>query len=92
MVFECNTAIELIVKHFNEEPVAPSPRTSLAIPEALDRLVLACLAKKPDGRPTDAAALSVALAAIDVDPWTEEQATSWWRDHRLDAQDFGRRK
>jgi serine/threonine-protein kinase len=83
LVFEGNTAIEMVVKHFHEEPVAPSRRTSLVIPEALDRLVLACLAKKPEHRPTDAAALSVALAAIDIDPpWTEEQAMRWWRDNR----------
>jgi serine/threonine-protein kinase len=86
LVFDGNTAIEMIGKHLHEEPVAPSRRTSLAIPEALEKLVMACLAKKPERRPADAAALSAALAAIDVGPpWTEEQAMRWWRENRLDG-------
>jgi serine/threonine-protein kinase len=83
LVFESNTAVEMIAKHLHEEPVAPSRRTGRAIPEALDRLVLACLSKKPERRPADAAVLSLALAAIDVDArWSEEQAMRWWRENR----------
>jgi serine/threonine-protein kinase len=86
LVFDGNTAIEVIGKHIHEEPVPPSRRTSLAIPNALEGLVLACLAKKPQLRPADAGALSFALAAIPVDqPWTEEQAMRWWRENRLDG-------
>jgi len=86
LVFDGDTAIEVIAKHLHEEPVAPSTRTALRIPEALDRLVLSCLAKKPESRPTDAAALSEALAAIDVDPaWSEEQAKRWWRENRVNG-------
>jgi serine/threonine-protein kinase len=92
LVFEGNTIIEVIGKHLHEEPVAPSRRSPLAIPEALDELVLACLAKKPALRPADAASVSASLAAIDVDPpWTQEQAKRWWQDNRLDGQDFGPR-
>lgn len=65
LVFESNTAVEMIAKHLHEEPVAPSKRTDRPIPEALERLVLACLAKKPEQRPASAAALSRALGAID---------------------------
>jgi serine/threonine-protein kinase len=83
LVFESHTAVEMIAKHLHEEPLAPSRRTDLAIPEALDSLILACLAKRPEHRPADAAALSTALAAIDVDPpWSEEQAMRWWRENR----------
>jgi serine/threonine-protein kinase len=83
LVFEGNTEIEIVGKHLYEEPVAPSRRASLAIPEALDQLVLACLAKKPERRPADAASLRAALAAIDLDPpWNEERAMRWWRENR----------
>jgi serine/threonine-protein kinase len=86
LVFDGNTAIDVIGKHLYEEPVRPSKRTSLPIPEAFDDLVLACLAKTPEQRPRDAAALSAALAAIDVDaPWTEGQAKSWWQANRAPA-------
>lgn len=36
----------MIAKHLHEQPVAPSRRTELAVPAALDRLVLACLVKE----------------------------------------------
>lgn len=49
------------------------------MPPALDALVLACLAKNPDDRPQSAAALSRSLAAIEHEPWDEEQAREWWQ-------------
>jgi eukaryotic-like serine/threonine-protein kinase len=82
LVFEGRTAVEMIAKHLHDEPVAPSRRTELPVPDALDRLVLACLAKKPKDRPRSAAALAQALAAIDVEPWGEEKAMRWWHVNR----------
>ena len=79
LVFEARTAAEMVAKHLLEEPVPPSRRTELAVPVELDRLVLACLAKKPADRPPSAAALSRSLAAIESEPWGEEQAQRWWQ-------------
>jgi tRNA A-37 threonylcarbamoyl transferase component Bud32 len=79
LVFEGRTAAEVIAKHMLEEPQPPSRRTELAVPAELDRIVLACLAKKPEDRPASAAALSRSLAAIRVEPWGEEQALRWWQ-------------
>ncbi len=39
---------------------------------------MACLAKKPEGRPRDAGELGRALAAIDEPRWTEANAAAWW--------------
>jgi eukaryotic-like serine/threonine-protein kinase len=77
LVFESGSGLQMIAKHLREPPIPPSRRTELPIPEELDRLVLACLAKKPDERP-DSAALHASLAAVDVAPWTQEQARQWW--------------
>jgi serine/threonine-protein kinase len=85
LVFDGNTTIEIITKHVVEAPVPPSKRTDRVVPEALERLVLDCLAKKPFDRPADAATLSRALAAIDVEPWTEELAKRWWEENRKPA-------
>jgi hypothetical protein len=48
------------------------------MPEELERLILACLAKHPSDRPTTAQAFDRQLAAIDVAPWCVEEAQAWW--------------
>ncbi len=78
LVFEAESALQLIAKHLRVAPVAPSERTELDVPEALDELVLACLAKSPDDRPPSAAALAQALDAVEIAPWGEAQAAEWW--------------
>jgi serine/threonine-protein kinase len=78
LVFEVRSALEAIARHLNDTPVAPSQRSNQPIPPALDRLVLALLAKRPDDRPASAAELDRALAAIEIEPWNEEQAAAWW--------------
>ena len=83
LVFESDSAMRLMVKHVEEKPVAPSQRTHLPIPRSLDHAVLSCLAKDPAVRTPSAAAFSAALAGAeaDVEPWGEEEAAAWWRQH-----------
>lgn len=83
LVFEAPTTMGLIVHHANTPPSAPSTRTELPIPEALDRLVLACLDKDRDRRPQSARELAARLAeAVDPSAWTGEHARDWWSRHR----------
>ena len=42
----------------------------------------ACLAKRPEDRPQTAAELDRVLAEIEIEPWSEEEATRWWRTHQ----------
>jgi hypothetical protein len=56
--------------------------TELEVPEALEKLVLACLAKNPDERPTDAGDLRERLRALGLDSWTRERARQWWETHQ----------
>jgi serine/threonine-protein kinase len=79
LVFEAETPIQVILKHIEQAPVAPSRRTDLTIPPALEQLVLDCLAKRPGDRPPNAAQLAHALAAIKTEPWGEAEAANWWR-------------
>jgi hypothetical protein len=54
----------MITQHLQAVPVPPLERTELPIPETLERLALACLAKKPEGRPQNARQLAQSLDTI----------------------------
>jgi eukaryotic-like serine/threonine-protein kinase len=82
LVFEGASSFQVIAKHMQEPPVAPSQRTELEIDPALDRVVLSCLAKKPADRPQTAAELDRELAVIETEPWSQEEANRWWRKHQ----------
>jgi serine/threonine-protein kinase len=82
LVFEADSAFRLIAKHMQEAPVPPSRRTELDVGPALERAILACLAKRPEDRPQSAAELDRLLAGIEIEPWSEEEATQWWRQHQ----------
>ncbi len=81
-VFEAKTAVDVCVQHVTATPVPPSQVTDAAIPAELEQLVMRCLAKSPDARPTAAE-----LARLLVPPptsvgWTESDAEHWWREFR----------
>jgi serine/threonine-protein kinase len=82
LVFQAPNAIQLLYQHANGTPVAPSQRSELEIPAALDRVILACLAKFPEDRPQSALELSRLLAtAVPDSSWNQERAHRWWDRH-----------
>lgn len=82
LVFEATTRVAMLAAHAQQQPMAPSKRTELPIPAALDHIVLACLAKDPADRPQSARTLAARLADVPFDtPWTQERAETWWRNH-----------
>jgi hypothetical protein len=83
LVFTGKTSMELLVHHAHTPAVAPSTRTELPIPPALDQLVLSCLAKDPAERPQSARDLSRQLALVmSGDDWTQDHAREWWARHQ----------
>jgi eukaryotic-like serine/threonine-protein kinase len=82
VVFEAENSVQMLARHMMAAPVPPSERAKISLPRELERLVLACLEKKPDRRPRTAAELSSALAAIEITPWNEARAAEWWQAHR----------
>jgi serine/threonine-protein kinase len=84
--FAADTPMGLLLHHARTPAHPPSAQGTQAIPEALDRLVLSCLAKDPADRPQTARELSRRLRAIDgVGAWTEERARDWWERHHADS-------
>lgn len=83
LVFTADTPMALVVHHAHTPPTPPSERSELPIPPALDRLVMACLAKSPMERPQSAKELSRRLADVGgLSPWTDERAREWWTEHQ----------
>ena len=82
LVFQAVNVLQMVAKHMNEVPIPPSKRTELHVPARLEELVLACLAKQPEGRPASAGELSRSLAAVGGEVWGEEQAAKWWAVNR----------
>ena len=79
LVFTGETPMQLLVQHAQGIPEAPSTRTTQPIPQELDAIVLACLAKNPAERPQTARELARRLDAVPgLAPWTPEEARAWW--------------
>jgi len=81
-VFETELGIQAIARHLNVVPDPPSRHAQSPIPEELDRVVLACLAKKPDDRPQTATILQQMLRQVPGERWSQEEAVRWWAAHR----------
>lgn len=76
---EAENAVQLMLKHVTETPVPPSVRVGRPLPEGLDAVVLACLAKEPQDRPQGALELWRMLTDTDGARWSPDQAVEWWR-------------
>jgi eukaryotic-like serine/threonine-protein kinase len=82
LVFQAPNAIQMMYQHANTAPVAPSERSEIEIPAALDRVILSCLAKFPEDRPQSAGELSQLLAlSIGNADWSDARAHRWWDRH-----------
>ena len=82
LLFTADTPMGILMHQVGTAPTPPSQRSELAIPEALDRLVLSCLAKNPAERPQTAMELSRRLGEIpNASPWSEVRAREWWISH-----------
>jgi tRNA A-37 threonylcarbamoyl transferase component Bud32 len=83
LVFETETVLQMMLAHLERRPRPPSADSELTVPAALDALVLACLEKRPEDRPTTVRELAARLRDCPgVAPWAEVDAERWWRRHR----------
>ncbi len=83
LVFTAATPSALLLQHIQTPASAPSARTELPVPAALDRIVLSCLAKNPDERPQSAKELMNRLDEVEgATAWTETRCREWWERHQ----------
>lgn len=79
-VFRAGTIMDILGAHMNETPQSLTERLGQPVDPTLERLLLRCLAKDPNERPTDAAELLADLGFCDqVRSWNVSDAKNWWR-------------
>jgi eukaryotic-like serine/threonine-protein kinase len=82
-VFDAVTIAEIIGHHLHTDPVPPSQRLGRPLPPDLEAVLLQCLRKQADDRPSSARALREALRRCGrVPPWTTSDAAAWWETFR----------
>lgn len=82
-VFRGNSVMEVLAHHLHTEPERPSARLNVQVDRDLEKVLLACLAKRPDERPASAHALRDQLrACAAARRWTNTRASEWWKAHR----------
>jgi tRNA A-37 threonylcarbamoyl transferase component Bud32 len=82
-VFERKSIVALLRAQLLDPPVPPHERMGAPLPEALEKLIMACLDKDPANRPQSALALREALESMELPhAWSEHEARTWWTDHR----------
>jgi serine/threonine-protein kinase len=81
LVFDHDRPMAMVRAHLSETPPPASAHSKFQVPPELDALLLACLAKNPDERPTDAAAVRARLEQVPLaDAWSQARAAAWWNE------------
>ena len=79
-MFDGQTVEDLLVCQVKEAPAHPSQRLGSPLSPDLADLIMQCLAKQPEQRPSSAEALDRALAScVSAGAWTAQDAEQWWR-------------
>jgi tRNA A-37 threonylcarbamoyl transferase component Bud32 len=81
-VFERDTVMAVLVAHTSAKPEPFATAVKNPVPEALEAVVMRCLAKDPGDRPADMAALARELeevrAGLPDDGWNAEARRAFW--------------
>jgi DNA-binding NtrC family response regulator len=80
-VFE-GDPMAVMIHHVRTAPQPPSKVGGTPMPEGLEQIVMRCLEKEPNKRPSSAMELWRQLGEVAVaTPWNLERAEGWWREH-----------
>jgi serine/threonine-protein kinase len=82
LVFEEESYVATILAHAQKVPVPPSRRTEIEIPPGLEKLIMSCLEKAPEHRPSSAGEIRRLISTNRLAAsWTPERAEQWWTQH-----------
>jgi serine/threonine-protein kinase len=84
--FVAKTDAAIATLHLTQAPASLIGRGRGDVTAAFDKVIQRCLAKNPEDRYGNAAQLQRALNELDLEPWTQADAASFWADHAA-AQD-----
>lgn len=81
-VFEGASVVEVCLNHLHTVPTPPSERIDNLVPAGLEAIILKCLAKQPESRPSSASELLGLLKEVahEVPPYSDEQANAFWNE------------
>ncbi len=81
-VFQGESLLEVCHQQLNKTPDKPAARLGRRVSNDLETVLLQCLAKKKEDRPSSAQELATLLAACsDATSWTAQDAEAWWQAH-----------
>jgi len=78
-LFTADAIMQLLLKHLNEPP--PLVTDKAHVPEPMASLVMRCLAKSPEERPSAVEMWRELEASRIQDGWTTAMAREWWAEH-----------
>jgi serine/threonine-protein kinase len=82
-VFMGGSIVEVCAHHLHSPPEPPSTRLRSSVGADLEALLLDCLAKRPEDRPTSAKVLRERLrSCASASSWTNDDASAWWSSNR----------
>jgi CHASE1-domain containing sensor protein len=79
--FHAKTDAAIATLHLTQMPASLAGRGLGDITPAFERLIMRCLAKSADDRYASAAQLMRALNELDLPPWTQADAATFWAAH-----------
>ena len=86
-VFEGDNAMQVCSAHVSTPPESPSARLGKTVSSDLESLILQCLAKAKEERPSTAASMIEGLDHCEqARAWTRQNAEQWWQLHYTEFQ------